>query len=413
MEVAPKLDNEEQRIKALNSYNILDSLPEKEFDDITQLASFICDTPIALISLVDNDRQWFKSKTGLDASETSRDSAFCAHAILEPENAFIVENTETDNRFIDNPLVTAEPNIKFYAGCPLNTPSGYSLGTLCVIDSIARKITVRQQEALKILADSVVNLLELRKAKEKQKQLINKLYNSNKELEQFAYVASHDLQEPLRVISSYVQLLSKRYKGNLDSNADKFINYTVEGCNRMQSLIEGLLKFSRVETNKNEMNWHCSSKILTKVMNDLQIRIKESNAKVTWGKLPFLYVDASQMGIVFQNLIKNGIKYNKNDCPEITIHSEKADDMWIFKVKDNGIGIEEKHQDKIFKIFKRLHSFSEYTGTGIGLSICKKIIERHEGEISIESKPNEGSTFVFTLPARERDKRMSLQKQAA
>jgi len=413
MEIAPKPKNEKQRIEALNSYNILDSLPEKEYDDITQLASFICDTPIALISLVDNDRQWFKSKTGLEVTETSRDLAFCAHAILEPDKILIVDNADTDERFIDNPLVTAAPNVKFYAGCPLNTPSGHSLGTLCVIDTIARNITSRQEEALKILADNVVNLLELRKAKEKQKQLINKLYNSNKELEQFAYVASHDLQEPLRVISSYVQLLSKRYKGNLDSSADKFIDYTVDGCNRMQALIEGLLKFSRVETNKNEMKWHCSNKILTDVMKDLQIRVMESNAKVTWGELPFLYVDASQMNIVFQNLIKNGIKYNKNDSPEITIHAEKEDDMWIFKVRDNGIGVEEKFHDSIFKIFKRLHSFSEYTGTGIGLSICKKIIERHEGEISIESKPNEGSTFLFTLPARERDKQMNSQKQAA
>lgn len=413
MEIAPKPDNEKQRIEALNSYNILDTLPEKEYDDITQLASFICDTPIALISLVDNDRQWFKSKTGLEATETSRDLAFCAHAILEPEKSLIVDNADTDERFIDNPLVTAAPNVKFYAGCPLNTPSGKSLGTLCVIDSIARKITSRQEEALKILADNVVNLLELRKAKEKQKQLIDKLYNSNKELEQFAYVASHDLQEPLRVISSYVQLLSKRYKGKLDSSADKFIDYTVDGCSRMEALIEGLLKFSRIETNKNEMKWHCSHKILTEVVKDLKIRVMESNAKVTWGELPFLYVDMLQMSMVFQNLIKNGIKYNKNDSPEITIHAEKADDMWIFKIRDNGIGVEEKFHDSIFKIFKRLHSFSEYTGTGIGLSICKKIIERHEGEISIESKPNEGSTFVFTLPARERDKQINSQKQAA
>ncbi len=413
MEIAPKPKNEKQRIEALNSYNILDSLPEKEYDDITQLASFICDTPIALISLVDNDRQWFKSKTGLEVTETSRDLAFCAHAILEPDKILIVDNADTDERFIDNPLVTAAPNVKFYAGCPLNTPSGHSLGTLCVIDTIARKITSRQEKTLKILADNIVNLLELRKAKEKQKQLIGKLYSSNKELEQFAYVASHDLQEPLRVISSYVQLLSKRYKGKLDSNADKYIDYTVDGCSRMQALIEGLLKFSRIETNKNEMKWHCSHKILTGVMQDLQIRATERNAKVTWDELPFLYVDASQMSIVFQNLIKNGIKYNKNDSPEIKIHAEKANDMWVFKVRDNGIGVDEKFHDSIFKIFKRLHSFSEYTGTGIGLSICKKIIERHEGEISIESKPNEGSTFVFTLPAREIYEQINSQKQAA
>ena len=413
MEVAPKPDNEEQRIEALKSYDILDTLSEKEYDEITHLASFICDTPIALISLVDNNRQWFKSKIGIDANETSRDLAFCSHAILNPDRPLIIENADEDKRFFNNTLVTGAPNIKFYAGCPLNTPDGHSLGTLCVIDSIPRKITHRQNDALKILAQNVVNLLELRKAKEEQKQLIERLSNSNKELEQFAYIASHDLKEPLRVISSYVQLLAKRYKGKLDTNADKFIDYTVDGCNRMESLIDGLLKFSRIDSNKSEKKWHNCHKILKNVAKDLEIRITERNTKIKWSELPFLFVDATQIGVVFQNLIKNGIKYNQSASPEINIQAEQIGEFWHFTVQDNGIGIEEQFHENIFKIFKRLHSHKEYSGTGIGLSICKKIIEHHGGNIRVESKLGKGSKFIFTLPAREKNVQFEPQKDAA
>ncbi len=413
MEVAPKPENEEQRIETLNSYNILDSLPEKEYDEITQLASFLCDTPIALISLVDENRQWFKSKTGLDATETPRDVAFCAHAILQPEEPFIVENSDSDERFANNPLVTSDPNVKFYAGCPLNTPSGESLGTLCVIDSIARKITPRQTEALKILAKNVVNLLELRKAKQEQKQLIERLSDSNNELEQFAYIASHDLQEPLRVISSYVQLISRRYKGKLDTKADQFIEYTVDGCSRMEALIDGLLKFSRVGTNKSDKKWHGCHDILKNVTNDLKVRVTESNAKISWSELPEIFADKAQIGIVFQNLIKNGIKYNKNEIPTIKIKCKQSDNLWEFIVQDNGIGIEESYHQSIFKLFKRLHSNSDYSGTGIGLSICKKIIEHHGGSIKVKSKKNDGSKFIFTLPIYENNSRLQQQKFAA
>lgn len=413
MEVALKPENEEQRINALNSYNILDSLPEKEYDEITRLASFICDTPIALISLVDEDRQWFKSKTGLDATETPRDVAFCAHAILQPEEPFIIENSDKDERFADNPLVTGDPNVKFYAGCQLNTPTGERLGTLCVIDSIARNITPRQAEALKILANNVVNLLELRKAKLEQRLLIERLTNSNYELEQFAYVASHDLQEPLRVISSYVQLLSRRYKGKLDTKADQFIEYTVDGCSRMEALIDGLLKFSRVGTNKSDKKWHSCHEILKNVAKDLEVRITESNAKISWGQLPEIFADKTQIGIVFQNLIKNGIKYNKSETPVIDIKCKQSQNLWEFIIQDNGIGIEEDYHQSIFKLFKRLHSNSDYSGTGIGLSICKKIIEHHGGSIKVDSKKNTGSKFIFTLPTFENNNWLQEQKFAA
>jgi signal transduction histidine kinase len=228
------------------------------------------------------------------------------------------------------------------------------------------------------------------------------LQRSNEDLSLFAYVASHDLQEPLRVISSYSQLLSKRYKDKLDADADKFIDYMVSGCSRMESLIEGLLSLSRIDTNKGDSQSIWIKEILQQVKSDYQIKIKEKFALITWDEMPNIYADPSQIKTIFQNLISNALKYNESTPPKIHISAEKENDFWRFYVKDNGIGIREDQYKKIFVIFKRLHSRNKYNGTGIGLSMCKKIIERYGGEISVTSNESEGSTFIFTLPVDDR-----------
>ncbi|MGD9160350.1 MAG: ATP-binding protein [Desulfobacteraceae bacterium] len=224
------------------------------------------------------------------------------------------------------------------------------------------------------------------------------LERSNKELEQFAYVASHDLQEPLRMVASYTQLLSKRYKGKLDSDADDFINYAVDGVNRMQMLINDLLNYSRLGTRGKDFVMTKLDTVLEKTLRDLKKRIEESEAKVTSDPLPELMVDGGQIGQIFQNLISNGIKFRGNDPPQINISSEKNENKWIFSVSDNGIGIDSEYSSRIFEIFQRLHSKEEYPGSGIGLAICKKIVERHGGNIWIESELTKGTTFYFTIP---------------
>ena len=227
---------------------------------------------------------------------------------------------------------------------------------------------------------------------------MNNMQQSNQELEQFAYVASHDLQEPLRMVSSYSQLLQRRYKGQLDERADKYIHYAVDGANRMQNLINDLLDFSRVSTRGEKFVKTDTNEALQNTLNTLSRRIKEKGAQINVGKLPVIKADSGQIERLFTNLIGNALKFSKTDeKPVIEIDVKRKKGKWLFSIKDNGIGIDEKFQEKVFVIFQRLHGSSQYKGTGIGLAICKRIVQRHGGDLWFESEEGKGTTFFFTL----------------
>jgi light-regulated signal transduction histidine kinase (bacteriophytochrome) len=229
-------------------------------------------------------------------------------------------------------------------------------------------------------------------------QTLADLNRSNEELGQFAYIASHDLQEPLRMVASYTQLLSKRYAGKLDADADEFIAFAVDGANRMQRLIQDLLAYSRVGTKGGELVETSSEDALEHALMNLGGAIAESGALVTHDPLPSVLADEGQLVQLFQNLVGNAIKYQTPGVPRIHVSSAKQDQAkWMFSVEDNGLGIESQYFDKIFGMFQRLHRREEFEGTGIGLAICKKIVERHGGNISIESTLGQGSTFRFAL----------------
>ena len=242
------------------------------------------------------------------------------------------------------------------------------------------------------------DISDRKKAEEALKKKTEELARSNRELEAFAYVASHDLQEPLRMVTNFVQLLAKRYKGNLDSNADDFINFAVDGAMRMWSLINDLLAYSRVGTRGDPFESINCETILQQVLRNLKVTIEESGAVVTHDTLPTVMADSSQLGQLFQNLIGNAIKFQGNEPPRIHVSADRNGNGWTFSVRDNGIGIAPEYTDRIFIIFQRLHGREQYPGTGIGLAICKKIVERHGGRIWVESTPEKGATFYFTLP---------------
>ncbi|MEH1884751.1 GAF domain-containing protein [Nostoc sp.] len=271
-----------------------------------------------------------------------------------------------------------------------------------------------ETELLQQLANQIGIALSQAQLLEKETQQSQELVRSNAELEQFAYVASHDLQEPLRMVTSYLQLLERRYKNQLDANADQFITYAVDGARRMQTLINDLLNYSRVSTRGQPFKLVDCDVILRSAIANLQIAIADSKAIVTHDPLPKVMADTTQLTQVFQNLIGNAIKFCQNQQPQIHIGVAKPNanldgenlnsipsvDEWLFWICDNAIGLESQYAERIFIIFQRLHGRDKYPGTGIGLAICKKIIERHGGRIWVESKPGQGSTFYFTIPDR-------------
>ncbi|HID43322.1 MAG TPA: HAMP domain-containing protein [Archaeoglobaceae archaeon] len=228
-----------------------------------------------------------------------------------------------------------------------------------------------------------------------------KLKKSNEELEQFAYVVSHDLKEPVRMIKSYMELLKKRYGSKLDSDANDFIDFAVDGAERMQKLIEDLLAYSRVDRKGEPFKLVDCNKILEKALKNLELAIKETNAIVRNSKLPEVMGDETQLLQLFHNLISNAIKFRDTRKPEIKITAEKKENEWVFCFEDNGIGIQPENFNRIFMIFQRLHTAKEYPGTGIGLAICKKIVERHGGIMWVESEPGKGSRFYFTIPVKD------------
>ncbi len=285
-----------------------------------------------------------------------------------------------------------------FMGVPLFDSAGQVLGLITVLSRQPLPTDPFLAEILNIFAVRAAAEIERQQAETALRNQQQELARSNAELQQFAYVASHDLQEPLRMIISYLELLERRYKGQLDAKADRFIGFAVDGATRMQTLINDLLSYSRVGTQGQAFKTVDCAKILEGVLANLQVAIAQSHAAITHDPLPAVHGDPSQLTQLFQNLIGNAIKFRRAEPPQVHVGVESAPGKWLFSVQDNGIGMETQYFDQIFIIFQRLHSRSEYSGTGIGLAVCKKIVERHGGTLWVESQLGHGSTFYFSLP---------------
>lgn len=384
-------ENESERQANLDLYEILDTFPEEAYDAITSIAAHICETPIALISLIDKDRQWFKSHHGLKVSETPRDYAFCAHAILEPNQLFVVEDARLDERFYDNPLTTADPNVIFYAGAPLVSSEGFPLGTLCVIDNKPNSLTPEQHKALNDLSIQIIAQLELRRS-------IKELNTKNEELSRYAHLISHDLRSPMQSIYQLSKIIAKESEGSLNEKAEKAIEQLQKKALQSQRLVDGILEHSLAGSHS-----FAPERIqVLKFVNDI---IDFCNPPSDIQVLPEVSVseivcDPTILHQVLQNLISNAIKYNDKEQGIVRIVLNANDSECTLEVIDNGPGIPEKYHERIFGMFQTLSHADRFgnKGTGIGLNTVKNLVASMGGIITVKSNEGEGIAFKITLP---------------
>jgi K+-sensing histidine kinase KdpD/CheY-like chemotaxis protein len=387
--------DEISRLDALYRYQILDTENESVFDELTQLASEICDTPIALISLIDPDRQWFKSKVGLDADETARDIAFCTHAINQ-ENVFEVNDTLLDERFKDNPLVTSNPNIRFYAGAPLITLDGHAIGTICVISDKPKKLNVHQRKAMGILSREVISQLELRL------KLIQ-LQKENERTTEFLSRLSHELRTPLHSILSLSQLMLADGEFKLSQKNTSYLQHIDFSGRRLLELATSILSISKIEegcfelqertTNVKDFFFNLEG-IITSLAHEKRI---DANFNLTSNNIDRIKIDDLRLTQIILNLISNSIKFSASK-QSIFIYVVVSKTNIIIAVKDNGIGISESDISLLFNKFQRVGNNNTEDGAGLGLIITKGLVELMNGDIKLFSNLNEGTLVKVNIP---------------
>ena len=390
--------NEAKRLKNLETYSILDTLPDADCDAITKIAAGICNTPISLVSIIDKNRQWFKSNHGLKAKETPRDFSFCAHSILNPSKLFIINDATKDKRFFDNPLTINDPNVIFYAGAPLNSSEGYPLGTLCVIDNKPNVLSKNQKESLKLLAKQVVNLFELRKKNRELSNANEEILRLNEQLTEFSYRLSHDIKTPISGIKYLSEILQEDYAGLLDDKGKNWLNLISSRSAYLYSLVEGMLNFTKVINTEIVFEVFNFEELLERVKCsfnwDKTYEISYSNCDINMMQSRIAFIQ------IFQNLLSNSIKFIAESKPIISISVEVKSKFYNITYTDNSAGIDEKYHRKVFELFETLN---EKKGTGIGLPSISFIIKRLGGSIDLKKTKNGeiGVIFLIKIPIKK------------
>lgn len=394
--------NREQqlRLKALEEYKILDTLPEKMYDDIVEIASHICNMPIVLLSLLDDKRQFFKSKMGIDVNQAPIKHAVCYHAILSQEELFEIHDLRNDERFKDNPLVTEVPKMVSYFGVPLKNSDGISFGTLCVISQDEPKmISNNQKLILKKLSKQVIHLLELRKQNFELKKYQEEVAYYSTQMEEFAHTAAHDLRAPLRAIKSFLQLIEIKRDVDIDEKEKKYFDFIYTNVDMMNQLIVDLLDYAKSDSKIDEKEVIDLNVFIGQIFHSLVEHHHLSNSQLNLKLMPTIHYSKLALHMVFYNLIDNALKYrSKERVLELKIDYKSDLFHHYFEVEDNGIGISAEYYDMIFKPFKRLHTKSEFVGSGLGLATVKKIIQKLGGAISVKSVLGKGTKFIITIP---------------
>ena len=386
-----------QRLDAVQSYHLLDTLPEKDFDNITALTASICDVPISLVTLLDSDRNFLKSHYGLPFNEAPRDLSFCGHAILEESNIFIVEDARLDIRFKDNPYVL-NMDLVFYAGVRLINSDGYPLGTLCVFDTKPRTLTSSQKKALSAMAYQVVNLFEARKRNRRLMAVQQELKEKNEELKNFAGVVSHDMKMPLANMIITSDMLRSKYGHLLDDKGKSYLDYIKQSSFTLSEYITGLLEhYESDNTATLSDETFDSNDLLEQIIEllniniDCEINLPEENIEMRANRVA--------LEQIILNLVVNSLKYNDKKKIKIDIECFEKDGCYHFKIKDNGMGIPKNKLKHIFGLFATTGELDRNgrKGNGIGLSTVKKLVEKLGGEIKVTSQLGKGTTFQFGI----------------
>ncbi len=396
-------ENEIQRLEKLRMYQILDTAAEDSFDRITRIVSETLDVPIALVSLIDRERQWFKSKQGLDVSETDRRLAFCAHAILGDE-LFEVPNALEEERFYDNPLVANEPSIRFYAGVPLRTPDGLNMGTLCAIDRVPRELTEQQRSLLEDLAKIVIDQMELRVAIKTALKAADIETRANALKDEFISNVTHELRTPLTSITGSLRLINGGAMGAIPEKLVDPLLIADRNAASLHGLINELLDIQKLGSGHMAYDIEpvLISQLIDEACQNIQSSGIERNIKIRFSPLgdAVIAADPKRIHQVMANILSNAIKHSPNGG-EIDVSLEVFDAFVTISVSDQGAGVPEGFVPSLFDKFTQANRKTDMSGTGLGLSICKTIVDAHQGNIRIDTRVESGAKFLVELPTRQ------------